>query len=236
MPKSKSERAKYVRSWRKETYEQKRFNKPLREYLEIKYRDIFNEYSWFYRSLNEEHPGAKDLTKTKTYKAWKKRQLNCEGSDPEMASNQAENDEMWNNQPGNDDPLNEQSWNNEPANEDPVNEQPWNNEPANEDPVNEQPGNNEPANDDPVSNNILSEALPEPLSPNNINVDQVNDIIQEIIDGLEQDQAVRDLLNEEGLVHPHYQDEDEGLGLDVEVELEAIIEPFDYEEVEGFDF
>ena len=58
-----------------------------------------------------------------------------------------------------------------------------------------------------------------------------------MINELEQDEAVRELLNNEEFVHPHYQDEDEGIDLDIETELEAIVEPFDYQlEVEGVDY
>ena len=83
MPKTKTQRNKYAREWRKNSYEEKRFNKPLREFLELKYRDIFNEYNWFYKSLDEQYPTSKDLTKTAVYKNWKRRQLNCESSDDE---------------------------------------------------------------------------------------------------------------------------------------------------------
>ena len=74
MPKTRAERNIYSRQWRKDAYNEKRFNKGLREYLEIKYIDIFNEYVRFCDMLNEAHPEAKDITKTKTYKQWKKSQ------------------------------------------------------------------------------------------------------------------------------------------------------------------
>ena len=73
MPKTRTERTAYCRQWRKITYNEKRFNKVLREYMEIKYKDIFNEYTDFYKSLDEVHPEAKDITKTKTFKQWKKK-------------------------------------------------------------------------------------------------------------------------------------------------------------------
>ena len=72
-------------------------------------------------------------------------------------------------------------------------------------------------------------------------VNEADNIIQEIMNDLEQDEALRGILNQVNdineFVQPHYQDEDEGIGLNLETELEDIIEPFDYElEVEGFDF
>ena len=72
MPKTKADRAIYSRQWRKKVCDEKRFNKGLRQYLEIKYQDIFNEYVRFYSTLNEAHPDAKDITKSKTYTKWKK--------------------------------------------------------------------------------------------------------------------------------------------------------------------
>ena len=72
---------------------------------------------------------------------------------------------------------------------------------------------------------------------NNIDNYNIDNIIQQVINELEQDEAIRHLLNDEEFVHPHYQYEDEGIDLDVETELEGIIEPFDYQlEVEGVDY
>ena len=51
--------------------------------MEIKYRDQYNEYCYFFKELNENHPAVKDLTKTSTFKKWKKRQLNCVESETE---------------------------------------------------------------------------------------------------------------------------------------------------------
>ena len=205
MPKAKSSRALYARQWRKENYAQKRFNKPLHEYLEIKYRDVYNEYCWFYRSLNEQHPTAKDLTKTGTYKAWKKRQLNCEGSKSEIEPSEAEIGPVESSE-------------------------------AEIGPVESSEAEIGPVESSEAENNhndIQAKALEEPLSPginnNNNDIDHLDNMIQQIINELEQDGAVRDLLNNQEILHPHYEDEDEGIGLNVETELEGSIEPFDYE-------
>ena len=70
-----------------------------------------------------------------------------------------------------------------------------------------------------------------------MNIEQLDNVIQNIINDLEQDEAVRQMLNNEEYVQPLYADEDEGIALDVEVELDAVIEPFDYQEVvDDFDF
>ena len=83
MPKTKSSTALYAREWRKKNYKEKQFNKPMREYFQLKHRDEYNEYCHFFKSLQQKHPNVKDLTRTSTYKNWKRRQLNCESSDEE---------------------------------------------------------------------------------------------------------------------------------------------------------
>ena len=45
------------------------------------YWDQYNDYCHFFKELNENHPAAKDLTKTSTFREWKKRQLNCVETD-----------------------------------------------------------------------------------------------------------------------------------------------------------
>ena len=68
MPRTKTENTKYLREWRKRSQNEKRFNKPLREYMELKYRDQYNEYCRFFKTLIENHPSAKDLTRTSTFR------------------------------------------------------------------------------------------------------------------------------------------------------------------------
>ena len=235
MPKTKSARASYGREWRKNNYIEKRFNKPLREYMELKYRDIYNEYCWFFKSLDEQHPSAKDLTKTTTYKNWKRRQLNCESSDDESKTAEAELDQ-------NEAELDQNEAEIEPAEveNDHVEVET---EPAEVENDHVEVETAEVENDHAEVENdhadVLTVALEETLSPgiNNIDINQVDNIIQQVINELEQDEAVRELLNNDELMNPHYQDEDEGIGINVDTELEDIIEPFDYElEVEGVDF
>ena len=213
MPKSQTSRAIYVRRWRENNYKDKRFNKPLREYIELKYGDIYNEYCSFFKSLDEQHPSAKDLTKTRTYKKWKNELLNHESTEPEDESDTTDNQT-------------------EPAEPDTTDNQT---EPAEPDTTDNQI--------DPAEPDVLTATIQETLSPvvNEINIDinEVDNIIEQMINELEQDDAIRDLLNQNNdeLVHPHYQYEDEGIGLNVETELEDILEPFDYNlEVEGFEF
>ena len=216
MPKSQTERTAYTRQWREKNYKDKRFNKPLKEYIQLKYDCIFNEYCSFFKSLDQQHPGAKDLTKTRTFKKWKKEVLSNEPSESETEAGDQIDDQI------------------ETRTELNINEA---------DSINDQI---ETRTDEP---DILTATVREMLSPAEINkadngtelsidINQVNNVIQEIINDFEQDEALRGLLNDPNdLVHPHYEDDDEGIGLNVETELEDIVEPFDYNlEVEGFDF
>ena len=173
--KSRAARTEYVRNWRRNTSERKRFNNPLKDYIELKYNALYSEYCSFFKYLDERHP--QDLTKTSTYKRWKR----------ELMGQQQEN---------------------EPS----------------------------------TSHEQESEA-DEAAEPSNGYLDNVDNVIREIINELEQDEAVRNLLAErdalgdDELVIPHYVEHDEGIGLNLEDELEDIFEPFDFqEEVEPFDF
>ena len=242
MPKTKTQRNKYAREWRKNSYEEKRFNKPLREFLELKYRDIFNEYNWFYKSLNEQCPTSKDLTKTTGYKNWKRRQLNCESSDDEPTETEpAETEQPETEQPETEQPETEPAKTEQPETEQPETESAETEQPETEQSETEPAETEQPE----TESNILTVALEETFPPddnnyvdiNNMDINQIDSIIEQVINELEGEEAIRELLNNNELVHPHYQDQDEGIGLDVESELEAILEPFDYElEVEGIDY
>ena len=82
--------------------------------------------------------------------------------------------------------------------------------------------------------NLVNDSLP---VDNLISSDEADRIIDQIINDLQEDAALRNILDDE-FVRPNYEDEDEGIGLNVSTELEAITEPFDYqlEVEEGFDF
>ena len=67
---SQTERAAYAVKRRKEDYEAKRFNNPIRIFLERKYPKILEEFTELYKFINFINPGRKDLTKTLTFKQW----------------------------------------------------------------------------------------------------------------------------------------------------------------------
>ena len=227
MPRSKEEKALYMTKWRRNSYKEKRFNKPLREYMELKYRDNYNQFCHFFKHLDKKHPTAKDLTRTSTFKEWKRRQLNCESSDnDETPETEQHPDETTDETPETEQHPDETS------DETPETEQ-------HPDETSDETPETEPEIRPVEQPDILATAMHETLPPDdvdNITIEDVNNIIEQIINEFEQDAAVRDLLNVDELVHPHYEDEDEGIELNVEAELQDIIEPFDYSEVEGFDF
>ena len=188
----------------------------MREYFQLKHRDEYNEYCHFFKSLQQKHPNVKDLTKSSTYKNWKRRQLNCETSDEET------------------EPVAEQIEAEPPAEQietEPAAEQ-IDAEPAAEqietEPVAEQI---ETESTDP-----LTAAMQETLPPyiENMSIDQAENIIQQIIYELQQDDVAQGIFNDGEVTQDN---DDEGIALDIETELEAIIEPFDYQlEVEGIDY
>ena len=70
-PKPGITREEYKKQWRQKNNKDKRFNKTLNEYLKLKYRDIYDEYCLFFKSLDEANSTAKDLTKTTGFRKWK---------------------------------------------------------------------------------------------------------------------------------------------------------------------
>ena len=203
MPRTKAENAKYLRQWRRGSQKEKRFNKPLRAYMELKYRDQYNEFCHFFKELDQKHPSTKDLTKTITFKVWKRRQLNC----VESEESQAENADI----------LTAVAEEIQPPDTQP--------EPENADTLTVVTEEIQPPD---ILTVVVEEIQPpdtQPEPPVNIDIDELDNRIQRIIDDLEEDDALRRLLNED----PFVQDADEGIDLDIEMELGEIVEPFDYE-------
>ena len=58
------------RRFRQKEQERKRFDIPMRVFLEQKYPKIYQEYRDLYDTVNRIHPDVRDLTKTCTFKAW----------------------------------------------------------------------------------------------------------------------------------------------------------------------
>ena len=211
MPKTREELTIYSRQWRKTTYSEKRFNKCLREYVETKYNVLFNEFTQFYKELDEANPGSKDITKTKQFKLWKKNHKSTPVRNEQIPERNSENEQI----PELNDGENEQI----PELNDDENEQiPELNDGENEQ-IPKPNGENEP--------DILNEALDGPLPPDNLSIDQMDNILQAMIDDLQRDDDIRALLNNEELFPP--QQEDEGIAMDIEAEIDDAYDPLQEE-------
>ena len=66
-----SEKAKQSRMYRRNQRDQKRFEAPLREFIEIKYKYAFQEYVELYMLMDAQNPDKIDLKKTEMFKQWK---------------------------------------------------------------------------------------------------------------------------------------------------------------------
>ena len=253
MPKTKTERNTYCREWRKKIYEQGRFNKVVCEYVEVRYTNVMIECKNLYQILKQTHPDSKDLTKTKTFKRWKKEQLSLtllnkqsiqpqpnkqsiESQPNEQSIEPQPNEQSIEPQPNEqsiEPQPNEQSIEpqpNEQSVEPQPNEQsiePQPNEQSIEPQPNEQsvePQSNEQSIE-PQPNEQSIESFPNILNQvvNEFNIDQISEQIQSMIEDLQQDPDIRALLNNEGLFPPYQ--EDEGIALDIESEIDNLYDP-----------
>ena len=67
-----SDKAKQSRVYRRNQRNQKRFEAPLKEFIEIKYKSIFQEYVALYNQMDSENPDKINLKKTEIFKQWKR--------------------------------------------------------------------------------------------------------------------------------------------------------------------
>ena len=65
-----SKKAIKERNFRKRENERKRFEKPLRVFLQHKYKTIYEEYQKLYDLMVTNHPNKRNLVNTKTFKDW----------------------------------------------------------------------------------------------------------------------------------------------------------------------
>ena len=70
--KAKIKRNTYVKAWRHCKKIERRQSLFVQEYIEEKYRGIYDEVMNFYNVLNGLYPTKNDLRKTKEFKKWKK--------------------------------------------------------------------------------------------------------------------------------------------------------------------
>ena len=247
-----------ARQRRNSEWEAKRFNVTMREYIEIKYDNIYTEYCTFYESLAAKHPNKKNLLRTSTFKSWRKAVIEetfredgvlarvtdlIEPSDEDSASeffNNNDDRDPTESTPvdGSQDILSATM--NCEVNEDSADRDPTESTPVSQDilsaamncEVNEDSADRDPTESTPVSQDILSAAMNEALARQHLldidEIQNIDNIIAEIIGDLERDDAMQEILAGDGDDEAQYID-DEGIALDYETELEAILEPFDYE-------
>ena len=67
---SQTSKAIKERRFRKREKERKRFEGPLRKFIEHKYNSIFQEYTELYNLMVINHPNTRNLTKTTTFRNW----------------------------------------------------------------------------------------------------------------------------------------------------------------------
>ena len=171
MPKTGVEQAIYCRHWRKVSYNEKRFNKALREYVEMRYKSIFNEYTRFYKALDEAHPEAKDITKTKTFKQWKKNQQSASARNEEIPEPAPRNEETPEPAPRNEEipepaPRNQEIPEPAPRNEKIPESAPRNEEIPEPAPRNEEIPESAPRNEEIPEPAPRNEEIPEPALRN----------------------------------------------------------------------
>ena len=70
-----TDKAKQSKVYRKNQKQQKRFEAPLRQFIEIKYKNIFQEYVELYNRMDAENPTKNDLKKSELFKQWKEENL-----------------------------------------------------------------------------------------------------------------------------------------------------------------
>ena len=179
--------------------------------MKLKHQDIYDEYCLFFKSLDEANPTAKDLTKTTGFRKWKENLKN-------------ENDQV------DESPVIKL---NTYIIQDPekslVDDEPVTFITATQEVLSEtstqvdEPDTFEAADEELFSEDNNRQEI-------NIEFEQADNIIAEIINNLEQEDAVRELLNAD--VHPLNDELDEGIGLNLEDE----IEPFDFYQEVDFDF
>ena len=226
---SQSKRAISARLWRVSRREKRRLSVFVNDYVRIKYGNIYNECNQFYQTLSEKYPGKADLTKSKEFKKWKK-----EATEEEFHKNFAVTESISDitetiKSPGEPTAATAESFREPTAATAESFREPTS---VTVDPVENITESITVAT--PAEQDILQIAAQDLIPSSPVIVNNIDNIIDNIIRDLEQDEDLRNIMDNDELAQPHYMDEDEGIGLNVESELEAIMEPFDFElEVEG---
>ena len=184
----------------------RRFNYTLKEFIEFKYSDIFEEYSVFYKALSGRYPTKKNLMKTTEFKEWKKQTIEQTFENDGICA------VVTDLTPPETD--NEAS---EPSDREFASEESTASEASEESTASE--ASEESTASEASEESTASEASEESMASEVSDPEFVNGIIDEVVRDLERDALIAEILN----------DDDEGIALDFQTELESIVESFDYE-------
>ena len=232
---SQKKKAVAARKWRAMNTLKKRFDGPLKEFIKIKYGDIFNEYSEFYQHLDKENPNVRDLSKTRTFRNWIKNVRKQQESQQAWGSDQEESQQAR----GSDQEESQQARGSDQGElSTQVQDHPSHQ-------VQDEPAHLQESRPNILSlaiNEIMPEGIPEQVSASlNEHLPEVThqhdetlfrENLDQIINELEQEQAVRDILDpvvDEIIERYNVEvttDNDEGIELNFMDELD--LQPFDY--------
>ena len=216
-----SSKAIKERKFRKREKERKHFEGPLRQFIEHKYKNIFKEYVELYDLMVANHPGKRNLTRTKTFRDWMRAN---EASPSDILSTVIREtfgqDYM--------EAVNTENEGDEAVNTENEGDEAVSTENEGDEAVNIENEGDEAAN-------IKNEGDDEAVNTENEG-DQAANVLDDIegqVDGimneLMQDEEFRNLLNPEP--------EDEGIEMTLFDDIVFDIEPFDFDvEVEGYDW
>ena len=200
------------RKFREREKTRKHFEGPLRHFIEYKYRNIFEEYVQLYELMVANHPGKRNLVKTKTFSDWM-RTNKASPSTTDILST-AIRETFGQNYIEGDEAVNPESEGNEAVN------------PESGEVVNPESEGGEAVNPESKGGKVVNPES-EGVDPNVlVNVErQVDAIMNEII----QDEEWRNLLNAGN--------EDEGIEITPDDDIVFDIDPFDFAlEVELYDW
>ena len=210
-----SNKALKERAFRKKENERKRFDKPLRQFLQLKYQNVLQEYTELYELMNTNHPKKRNLLNTKTFRDWVKSLQEQPPTDILTASIRETLGEQYVNQ------------SEMPNDEIEAPNDEYESCEAVSDDQNESVNNE---NDEVKNDEVQNEPDPQ-IDIAGIDIAAIDRQVDQIMNELLQEEDLRAALEGEN------NDDDEGIEISVWDELALDIEPFDYTlEVEGVDW
>ena len=213
---STTKKAVNERGLRSRVRSERRFNNPLRLFIQHKYRAIYEEYVELYNVMTAKHPRRRDLSTSSTFKEWK---AACFAVETATTTTQTSSSA----QSTSPDIINralQEAFTEVAATTDIQIDLNIEHLPSQENLYENTDRLLSPPEQD---NNENIDHLPLPPEPN------LNNEADDLINELMQDEAIRNLFEQPA--------EDEGIELNIFDEIEFDIEPFDFDtEVEPFDY